>query len=76
MIQIIYRKGLSEGSKIPYGIRDENGYLFFFADITKYPEQEKRYQKEIEDQLKLAEYLLSVLPVPHDWQSLDTEQKR
>lgn len=68
-LQIIYKNNK------PYGIRDSDGYLFFFAGVSKFPGQEERYRKEVEDQYKLADYLLSVLPVPNDWQSLDTEQK-
>jgi hypothetical protein len=45
----------------PYGIRDENGYLVFFADVPKFPAQEERYHKEVQAQLDLADYLLSCL---------------
>ena len=45
----------------PYGIRDKNGFLFFFTEISKYTNQEQRYRKEIEEQYKLADLLLSVL---------------
>ena len=41
----------------PYGIRNENGFLFFFSDITKYPNQEERYTEEISEQHKLADFL-------------------
>jgi len=30
----------------PYGIRDKNGFLFFFTEISKYTKQEQRYRKE------------------------------
>jgi hypothetical protein len=45
----------------PYGIRDRSGFLFFFPDISKYPGQEERYSQEIEQQHKLADYLLNAL---------------
>jgi len=45
----------------PYGIRDKNGFLFFFTEISKFGEQEQRYREEIEEQYKLADLLLSVL---------------
>jgi len=45
----------------PYGIRDKNGFLFFFTEISKFGEQEQRYKEEIEEQYKLADLLLSVL---------------
>ena len=45
----------------PYGIRDENGFLLFFPDITKYQGQEERYRSEVEEQYKLADFLLSAL---------------
>ena len=54
-LQIIYKNNK------PYGIRDENGYLFFFANIQKFQGQEERYRKEIEEQFKLADLLLSAL---------------
>ena len=58
---------LHEGARIiykynqPYGIRDWTGFLFFFVKVNKYPDQEERYRKEIEDQFKLADCLLRVL---------------
>ncbi len=45
----------------PYGIRDKSGFLFFFVKISKYSGQEKRYRQEIEQQFKLADYLLNAL---------------
>ena len=54
-LQIIYQNGK------PYGIRDRSGYLLFFTKITHYTGQEKRYQEEIDQQNKLAEYLLHQL---------------
>jgi len=54
-LQIIYKNNK------PYGIRDKNGYLVFFSEISKYPGQEERYRQEIEEQYALADYLLSAL---------------
>lgn len=54
-LQIIYKHNK------PYGIRDEGGYLFFFSKISKYTGQEERYRQEIEQQYKLADYLLVAL---------------
>lgn len=45
----------------PYGIRDSGGFLFFFTDISKYEGQEERYREEIENQYKLADFLLKAL---------------
>jgi ribosomal protein S27AE len=45
----------------PLGIRDGNGFLFFFSDIPKYTGQEERYSQEIEQQCELANFLLSAL---------------
>lgn len=54
-VEIIYKNNK------PYGIRDSGGFLFFFVDITKYSGQEERYREEIEQQFKLADYLLNAL---------------
>ena len=54
-VKIIYKNNK------PYGIRDETGFLFFFVDITKWPNQEERYRREIEEQYELADYLQNVL---------------
>jgi hypothetical protein len=54
-LRIIYKNNK------PYGIRDESGYLFFFADISKFPNEEERYRKEVQEQYVLADYLLSAL---------------
>lgn len=54
-LKIIYRNNK------PYGIRDRCGFLFFFADISKYQGQEERYRQEVEQQYKLADFLLSAL---------------
>jgi len=54
-LKIIYKNNK------PYGIRDENGFLFFFTTIWKYTDQEERYREEIEEQYRLADFLLSCL---------------
>jgi hypothetical protein len=54
-LQIIYK------NNSPYGIRDENGYLFFFAKVTKFPGQEERYRQEVQAQFGLADHLLASL---------------
>lgn len=43
------------------GIRDRNGFLFFFPDVNRYPGQEERYEREMKEQEDLAEYLLAAL---------------
>lgn len=45
----------------PYGIRDDTGFLFFFAKISRFSDQDERYREEIEEQYKLADFLLSSL---------------
>jgi hypothetical protein len=54
-LRIIYKNNK------PDGIRDENGFLFFFTSITKYDGQESRYREEVEEQYALADYLLEAL---------------
>lgn len=54
-LQIIYKHNK------PYGIRDEGGYLFFFTEVSKFPNQEERYRQEVQEQFALADYLLSSL---------------
>jgi hypothetical protein len=54
-LQIIYKHNK------PYGVRDSTGFLFFFADVSKYPNQEERYRQEVQEQFALADYLLSSL---------------
>ena len=49
---------------IPYGIRNRDGYLLFFHRITRYPNQEERYEREIGEQINLAEFLCSCLNNP------------
>lgn len=38
----------------PYGIRDSGGYLLFFPTVTKYTDQQERYEKELAEQVDLA----------------------
>lgn len=45
----------------PHGIRDENGFLLFFPKIAIYINQEERYWEEMEEQQKLANYLIEKL---------------
>lgn len=45
----------------PHGIRDSGGFLLFFSNITKYPGQEERYRREIEEQFALSDYLKKCL---------------
>lgn len=45
----------------PYGIRDEGGYLFFFTQISKWPDQEERYRREVLEQYALADFLIGAL---------------
>lgn len=45
----------------PHGIRDKGGFLFFFPRICKYDGQETRYKEEIEQQNRLANFLLKSL---------------
>lgn len=54
-VRIVYRYNR------PYGIRDKGGYLLFFTDRHKYSGQEERYRQELEQQFKLADYLLAAL---------------
>ncbi len=54
-LRIIYKNNK------PYGIRDISGFLFFFTNISKYQGQEERYRKEVEEQYKLADFLLQAL---------------
>jgi len=55
-LQIIY--GLDA---IPYGIRDEHGFLFMFPQLLQWPNQKDRYIKESAERVLLAEFLLSSL---------------
>lgn len=54
-LKIIYKNNK------PCGVRDSSGFLFFFADVSKYQGQEERYRLEVEQQYKLADFLLAAL---------------
>ncbi len=54
-VEIIYKHNK------PYGIRDISGFLFFFTDVSKFSGQEERYRKEVEQQFRLADFLLGAL---------------
>ena len=54
-LQIIYKHNK------PYRIRDVSGFLFFFPDHHAYPGQDERYRLEVEQQHRLAGYLLGSL---------------
>lgn len=54
-VQIIYKHNK------PYGIRDSTGFLFFFTEVSKFSNQEERYREEVEQQFKLADFLLSAI---------------
>ena len=45
----------------PYGIRDNNGYLFFFHDITCFEGQEDRFIKESKEREQLCTDLVGFL---------------
>ena len=62
-VKAVYKHGK------PYGIRDENGYLFFFSNVTKFPGQDERYRKELQEQFELCDYLVMEL---RERQPLDT----
>lgn len=54
-LEIIYKNNK------PYGIRDRGGFLFMFTSIDKYRGQEERYREEVEQQYRLADFLLAAL---------------
>lgn len=54
-LQIIYK------NHKPYGIRDENGYLLFFAAVDKWDGQEERYRQEVTEQFQLSDCIFEVL---------------
>ena len=45
----------------PYGIRDQGGFLLFFPEISKFTDQEQRYETEIKEQFDLAHEILNAL---------------
>jgi len=54
-LKIIYK------DRKPYGIRDKGGFLLFFPRINKYNGQDGRYREEIEQQCRLADFILNEL---------------
>lgn len=45
----------------PFGIRNRSGFLFFFTEVEKFPEQKERYERELQEQIALADYILDAL---------------
>ena len=45
----------------PRGIRDDGGFEIFFPKITKYHEQDERYEEETQQQRKLARKIVNFL---------------
>jgi hypothetical protein len=58
--RIIYKNDLLE-NRIPYGIRDDNGFLFHFPKPFMYTDQEDRYYEELGRLNELANFLLKQL---------------
>ena len=56
--KIVYRNGK------PYGVRNTNGYLFYFQEIPFFPGQQERYEKEVREQLAMAQCLVATLNAP------------
>lgn len=52
---------IKEESGKPRGIRNRGGYLLFFPDITRYPDQEERYQRELKEQIEIAQTIVKAL---------------
>jgi len=42
----------------PYGIRDSGGYLLFFPTVSKYTDQQERYDRELAEQIELANKIM------------------
>ena len=59
-LKIVYEHGL------PYGIRDRNGFLFFFTGVQKFEGQEDRYRREVEHKFRVADFLLHSLQGHND----------
>lgn len=47
----------------PKGIRSDSGYLIFFPKVERYPNQDDRYEEELNDQKHLAEFLAEQLQI-------------
>lgn len=59
-LRIIFKNKIDE-SVVPYGIRDDGGFLLFFPDVQRYDGQEERYENEILTQTILAHFILGAL---------------
>jgi hypothetical protein len=53
-------------SDLPYGIRNESGYLLFFHVPSRYTGQDERYWDEVAELEALAKILLVALEVTKD----------
>lgn len=53
--QLVYRNAK------PHGIRNDDGFVIFFAEVVRFPNQEERYRQELVDQLVLVELVLFAL---------------
>ena len=45
----------------PYGIRDTNGFVLFFAPVQRFQGQDERYQNELRRREGIARYILDAL---------------
>ena len=54
-VRLIYQHGE------PHGIRDNAGYLCMFNKVTKFSNQEERYQRELAQRRAIAEFILNAL---------------
>ena len=45
----------------PHGIRDDAGLICLFNPVTKFPGQEERYRKELQDRTEIADFLWKAL---------------
>jgi len=54
-LEIIYR------NDIPYGIRYDSGYILFFREIHRHPDQHARYELEIHNLQTVANTILKAL---------------
>jgi len=47
----------------PKGIRDRGGYLLFFPTVSKYTDQQERYDRELAEQNDLALKIMAGIEV-------------
>jgi len=59
----------------PYGIRDDTGFLFFFAKISRFSDQDERYREEIEEKHKLADKLLGFLQAQVETRAVEGKEE-